>query len=167
MPPLSLMKLIAEDLKKDLEKRTGSKVFIVGSVRRQDQNPNDIDMLLTSNTNLETIKSIEGGPKRYKMMYKSVKVDLFVTPEEDLPFAMLHFTGSKLYNIRLRAKAKTAGYLLNQYGLFRRDTGKKVNRKFNSEYDIIKFIGGSYRTAKERNLKYGRVQNMQKTPSDT
>jgi DNA polymerase (family 10) len=39
-----------------------------------------------------------------------------------MPYAMLHFTGSKVHNIKMRAIAKEKGWLLNQHGLFDKDS---------------------------------------------
>lgn len=83
---------------------------------------------------------------------KFVRVDLFVAIGEALPFALYHHTGSKNYNIRTRALAKRKGWLLNQYGLFDRKTGKRLpgTSDFRTEKDITDFLGVTYRGPTDR-----------------
>jgi DNA polymerase (family 10) len=52
-------------------------------------------------------------------------IDVFLVPEESYPFALFHYTGSKTFNIRTRSYVKRNGMLLNQYGLYDSQTGKK------------------------------------------
>lgn len=47
------------------------------------------------------------------------RVDFRFIPELHFPAALLYFTGSKQFNIEMRAKAAAKGFLLNEYGLFR------------------------------------------------
>ncbi|VVB70862.1 DNA polymerase beta thumb [uncultured archaeon] len=81
-------------------------------------------------------------------MYQGVHVDLFLTDTSSLPFALLHHTGDKNYNIIVRNKAKHLGYKLNQYGLFKGD--EKIKKKFKSERQVIEFIGLTYKSPKDR-----------------
>jgi len=54
----------------------------------------------------------------------------------------LYLIGSGKFNIWLRSIAKRKGYLLNQYGLFKRENGKRVSSKEKEIFQIlnIKFI---------------------------
>jgi len=70
-----------------------------------------------------------------------IKVDLFVAAPEHRAFALLHYTGGREFNIRVRAHAKARGLLLNQYGLFSRQTGKRVAKKFATERSILSHLG--------------------------
>ena len=63
---------------------------------------------------------------------------------------MLHHTGSKTFNIKIRVHAKKMGLKLNQYGIFK--SNKKISKKFKSERDILSYIGVKYLTPKERKL---------------
>jgi len=49
--------------------------------------------------------------------YQGMKMDIRLC-EEELGPMMLHHTGSKELNIRMRAKAKVLGLKLNEYGLW-------------------------------------------------
>lgn len=84
----------------------------------------------------------EGNKSKY------MRMDLFKTTDEELPFAMLHWTGSKSFNIRVRAHAKKKGYKLNQYGLFNK-AGNKI--KASTEKEILSAIGVTYKPPELRN----------------
>ena len=80
-----------------------------------------------------------------------VRVDLFFAQPDELPYALFHYTGSRLYNIRTRARAKARGWRLNQYGLFT-ESGRRVrgSAQVRSERDIAALLGVSYRAPEER-----------------
>ena len=83
-------------------------------------------------------------PKRSKFRY--IQVDIRFVLEEEYPFALLYFTGSKQFNIYLRKMAKDKGYSLNEYGIKDMRTKNYLDRKkFKTESDIIKFIGGKFK----------------------
>lgn len=54
----------------------------------------------------------------------TVQVDLRVVPPESWGAALMYFTGSKEFNIRLRERSLRAGLTLNEYGLFPEDEDK-------------------------------------------
>lgn len=78
-----------------------------------------------------------------------IKIDLFKVERENEPFALLHHTGSKNFNIRVRAHAKKKGYILNQYNLTRLSDGKII-KGLKSERDILEYIGITYKKPEER-----------------
>ena len=43
--------------------------------------------------------------------------DLRVVSDEQFPYALAHFTGSKEHNVVMRRRAKERGLKLNEYGL--------------------------------------------------
>lgn len=107
-------------------------------------------------------RAVADGPSQPGGRAKYYAVDLFLATEEEKPFALFHFTGGRDYNIRVRAHAKRAGYILNQYGLFcanlsraarsskekrRRVPGSKAIK---TERDLARFLGVTYRPPKER-----------------
>ena len=108
------------------------------------------------------IKSLAINPKMHgeihaqyrAVLYKHLEVnftlDLFLVSEESLPFALFHYTGSKIFNIRTRAHVKRMGMLLNQYGLFDATTGKKVKSGIKTERDLFKYINVTYKSPKQR-----------------
>ena len=65
-----------------------------------------------------------------------VRVDIIVVPENSWYSALLHFTGSAIFNQKIRLYAKKLGYVLNEYGLFKNK--KKIT--INSEKDIFDIL---------------------------
>jgi apurinic endonuclease APN1 len=53
-------------------------------------------------------------------------LDVKVIPRPLLPFYKIHFTTGKEYSREIKADAKKKGYKLSQYGLFDRETGKRI-----------------------------------------
>lgn len=108
------------------------------------------------------IRSIIPNPKMQGEMHSQFKVilynppkvdillDLFLIPEESLPFALFHYTGSKQFNIRTRAYVKKMGMLLNQYGLYNSKTGKKINTDIKTERDLFNYLNITYKSPKQR-----------------
>ena len=142
--------------------------FVVGSLRRNISSLHDIDILviipdekrtneisLINCNNEINIKEIsKDGNKRKEIIIvaKDVnyKIDLYYTNRADKGYAMLHFTGPKSYNIRIRAYAKKKGWKLNQYGLFDVNTGKQVVYELKTEREIVSYLGVTYYLPSER-----------------
>lgn len=74
------------------------------------------------------------------------RLDIKFVPHESYYTALLHFTGSKEFNIRMRQHAKNMEYLLNEFGLYKRDVPVKIN----SEKDIFDKLGYEYVEPKDR-----------------
>lgn len=83
---------------------------------------------------------------------KHYRVDLFLSAKSAEPFALFHYTGSKIYNIRTRFHAKRQGWLLNQYGLFIAGTDRRVpgSTKIHTERELAKFLGVTFRPPTDR-----------------
>ena len=54
-------------------------------------------------------------------------LDIALYPDNVKQYAILYFTSGKVANQIMREKAKRLGYKLNEFGLFDRKTGKRVN----------------------------------------
>jgi DNA polymerase (family 10) len=67
---------------------------------------------------------------------------LRVVEREAFPFALLYFTGSKAHNIRLRARAQSLGYRLNEYGLFAGDDERSATCR--DEREVYRRLGLGY-----------------------
>lgn len=141
------------------------KTIIVGGLRRKSEYVKDIDLLVLLDKNqelgqisftngIQIISQSADGPKKksFKIMITDniIALDLFTCLKSDKPFAMLHHTGSKIFNIKSRVHANKLGLKLNQYGIFKND--KKISKKFKSERDILSYLGVKYLTPKDRNL---------------
>jgi len=108
---------------------------LCGSLRRRRETSKDIDILVSSANAQpimeafvklpEVLQIVGQGPTKSSivaaMHLDGVKVtlnaDLRVVTDEQFPFALLYFTGSKEHNIRMRQRAIDKGWLLNEYGL--------------------------------------------------
>jgi DNA polymerase/3'-5' exonuclease PolX len=56
--------------------------------------------------------------------HASRRLDIKVYPAEQYPTALLYFTGSAHFNRSMRSFAHISGFLLNDYGLFKRLTAE-------------------------------------------
>ncbi len=86
-------------------------------------------------------------------MVPRVQIDVFYATQKELPFALLHCTGSKEYLMRMRYIASLRGYKLNQYGIYKKDTGDDMvplSRRFRTEGDIQEYLGMKRRHPRER-----------------
>ncbi len=101
-----------------------------GSLRRHKEIIGDIDFLVSSKkpadiidlfTSLPGILSVsaKGETKASVILEGGIQADLRVVSDEEYPFALAYFTGSKEHNIVMRQRAIARGLRLNEYGLFR------------------------------------------------
>ena len=82
----------------------------------------DMEIVLQGKTKfIGLVKTGEQGIYRH--------IDIALYPIEVQPYAILYFTSGKVVNQIMREKAKKLGYKLNEFGLFDRKTGKKINIK--------------------------------------
>ena len=137
----------------ELSQQLNLSAGIYGSYMRQAAASSDIDLLITADVP-QYKQFIEELKKKYKMFFYHTgdniqnaiiqlkpkvygKIDIFRTDKAAEIPAILYLTGSGLFNIRMRAAAKRAGYTLNQNGLFK--AGKITNLKTERDYfDILK-----------------------------
>jgi DNA polymerase (family 10) len=105
---------------------------IAGSIRRKKEIVKDIDMLATSAqpeklmecfVNYQGVKDVvaKGDTKTSVVLNSGINADLRVVKDEEFPYALHHFTGSKEHNTVLRHRAKAMGIKMNEYGLFKGD----------------------------------------------
>ena len=77
------------------------------------------------------------------------KLDIFRAPSATSHAMLLYSTGSKDFNILMRQKAKAKKMLLNQDGLYDRESNTIITT--NSERDIFDAIEMEYKEPTERN----------------
>ena len=147
---------------------------IVGSYRRGAQSSGDIDVIITSDapsvfTNFIDllikqkiiIEVLSRGPTKCLVIAKipssnSVRrVDFLYTSHEEFPFAVLYFTGSKIFNTVMRHQAQSMGLTMNEHGLYTiqedgKKKGKKVDFQFHNEKDIFDYLNMEYKKPDER-----------------
>jgi DNA polymerase (family 10) len=100
---------------------------LCGSYRRECQRVGDLDYVVVVDNMQDFINSVHNiakevlalGPKRIRILLPSdLQVDFMMVDYKNYESAILHSTGSKIFNIKCRQKAKDKGYKLNEYGLF-------------------------------------------------
>jgi len=109
-----------------------------------------IDNLTTSinkhHQGFASFKNIPDLPKDYDKNMFNVKINVFrfdiiVVPIQNFYSALLHFTGSGDFNQKMRLHAKTLGYKLNEYGIYKinsKNIEKLIETK--SEKDIFDIL---------------------------
>ena len=163
---------------------------IVGSYRRGAQSSGDIDVIITSDspsvfTNFIDmlikqkiiLEVLSRGSTKCLVVAKipssdsARRVDFLYTSHEEFPFAVLYFTGSKIFNTVMRHQAQTIGLTMNEHGLYTiqedgKKKGKKVDFQFHNEKDIFDYLNMEYKKPEER--ADGRAviikSNEKKTP---
>ena len=150
-----------------------SSIEIVGSYRRGVKTSGDIDVIITDKNNKKAIlnKFISELKKEKILLHQLTdgktkimgisqlptkparRIDILYTSPTEYPFAILYFTGSKIFNTIMRQRALNMGYTLNEHGIYHMTDGKKsskVNIKFDTEADIFKFLNMKYRDPPDR-----------------
>ncbi len=146
---------------------------IVGSYRRGRPDSGDIDMLIrTTDAAVDAGKALAEYVKTLKAAgyIKEVlaqgehkclaicqmpgasaarRLDLLVTPPAEFPFAVLYFTGSDNFNVRMRQLALERGYTLNEHALTELKTKSPV-LGLKTERDIFAFLKMEWREPVER-----------------
>jgi NAD-dependent DNA ligase len=168
---ISLAKNISE--KSVVIKNDDISFEIVGSYRRGAQDSGDIDIIITGRSGLfykelidELIKNkiilhvLSRGPSKTLVIAKlpnkvvARRVDFLYAPPNEYAFAILYFTGSKVFNTVMRQKALDQGYTLNEHGICHltadRKKGQLVDQSFPSEKSIFDFLGMAYRAPIDR-----------------
>lgn len=146
-----VMKL-AEKLKKEL-KLFCRKIEIAGSIRRHEENPVDIDIVLIpkDKNKLEEFmkkkgKFVQGGEHESTWKVEGIKVELYYTTGDEWGAELLAYSGKKGSNIGLRMIAKKKGLKLTQHGLFKGK--KKIAGK--TEREIYSALGRPYKKPEDR-----------------
>ena len=150
---LDLVKKLVKQLKPFCRK-----IEIAGSIRREEKNPKDIDIVLVpkSEESKNEIKEflskkgkfIEGGSKEMTFKIEGIKVELYFSNSDEWGSMLLAFSGRKGSNIGLRIIARKKGFKLTRHGLFNRKTGKKIVSR--TEKEIYKKLGREYKEPRDR-----------------
>ena len=138
-------------------------IEIAGSYRRRLPQSNDIDILVASRGEAtgtllrevhENIRALDRagitfvdivalGKSKYSFIVRTseqiMSVDIILVAQSEFWAALLHFTGSQLFNIWLRELCKKNGFSLSQYGLRDLRTGEMINLE--SEEHIFRLMG--------------------------
>ncbi len=146
---------------------------VAGSLRRKKEVIGDIDILVsarssdaqkimkvfTSHSDVERILA-EGKTKSSVILKAGINCDLRVISDEQFPFALHYFTGSKEHNIRMRSIAKDMGIKMNEYGLFKGKAEKFL--PCSDEEEIFETLGLVY-VPPELREDMGEIEQAQKS----
>ncbi|OGJ15915.1 hypothetical protein A3K74_02340 [Candidatus Pacearchaeota archaeon RBG_13_33_26] len=130
------------------------RIEIVGSIRRKEKNPVDIDIVLIPKNRVKLEKFmktkarfIQGGEKKSRWRIEGVKVELYYTTPESWGATLLAYSSRFGAGIGLRVIAKRKGFKLNQYGLFNKQ-GKRIAGK--TEQEIYRALGREWKLPEKR-----------------
>jgi len=132
---------------------------ICGSYRRKRLTSGDIDVLVRQKeghnlqplykhlTDIGFLKArLAGAYDKYNGICefegRHCRIDLLLTKEKEFYPALVHFTGSGPFNVRVRFHANNHGYKLSNLGLFSRVTGEQIH--VSSEKEIFDILGYPY-----------------------
>ena len=171
-------------------KSNGSRFEICGSYRRECNDSGDIDVIITNDNNdsnvfgqlldwlkyekyiiddgflsrgdIKSLTIMDIYPEKENTIKR--RVDFFYTPPQEYAFAILYFTGSKIFNTVMRQRAVDMGYTLNEHGICYFNNGikgKKVEKEFLDEKSIFDFLNMKYKRPCER-IDYTSVESIEK-----
>jgi DNA polymerase (family 10) len=113
--------------------KTVQRVSIAGSLRRWKETVRDVD-LLASATDAAKVMDVfvkapgvsevigRGDTKTSVRLASGMQVDLRVVSDQQFPYALAYFTGSKEHNVAVRQAAQKKGLKVNEYGITRGST---------------------------------------------
>ena len=131
---------------------------LCGSIRRRKETVADLDILVSSANAApimdafvkisEVVEVLAQGPTKSSVLATMhvhgekvmLQADLRVVTDEQFPFALHYFTGSKEHNIRMRQRAIDRGLTLNEYAL----ANETKSVACQSEADIFAALGLEY-----------------------
>lgn len=134
------------------------RIALCGSLRRRRETIKDIDLLVSAKdagpimehfVALPGVAQIIGqGDTKSSVTFnigtdgnpQFLNADLRVVSDENFPFGLHHFTGSKEHNVAMRSRAQSMGFKLSEYGL----VGKKGNVSCKDEEGIFRALGLAY-----------------------
>jgi DNA polymerase (family 10) len=131
------------------------RVLVVGSIRRKEKNPKDIDIVIIPKNKEKLVdfmktkgKYLQGGEYESTWRIEGVKVELYYTVPEEWGAEILAYSSKKGSGIGLRVVARLKGMKLTQHGLFNRKTGRRIAGK--TEKEIYHALGRPYKKPEDR-----------------
>lgn len=103
------------------------------TIREMERRGYITDILALGNTKCLCVAQLPSGKAR--------RLDLLMTPAAEMPYAILYFTGSDLFNVAFRSHALEKGYTLNEHGMEPLHDTKPKPPPMKSERDIFDFLG--------------------------
>ena len=139
----------SEKFKKFLKKsKEIIRIEVAGSLRRHKEIVHDIDILISTKkskpiheafTHYPLVDQVlaKGETKSSVILKSGIQVDLRTVTDQEFPYALYYFTGSKEHNVATRTLAKRMGLKISEYGIFK---GKRLI-PCKDEADIFKVLG--------------------------
>jgi len=130
------------------------RIEYAGSLRRRKETVKDIDILIKSNNPSRIMNAFVKHPSVKEVIAKgstkasvlagerNIQIDLRVVKNESFGAALMYFTGSKQFNIKMRKLALKRGYKINEYGVFDEKKNKRLRGK--TENEIFSFMKMDY-----------------------
>lgn len=143
---------IAESMLENLRQHPDSlRVEIAGSYRRSKEVLHDIDFLVATPkpaemteyfSQLPEVDSVIvcGNTKASVRLANGLQCDLRAVSNEQFPFALQYFSGSKEHNVALRSRALKYGWSLNEYGFTPKDKTSPAAPAVKEEADIYRIL---------------------------
>lgn len=140
-----------------------AELTIAGSYRRKKNDSGDIDILINTpsvkNNSVYDkfmdvlfekgylLEELSRGPKKFMGICRiddglGRRIDIMYTKPQEYPFAILYFTGSMEFNVKMRGELLEKGLSLNEYGI--KKDKKNVKHGCKSERDVFKYLGYDY-----------------------
>jgi len=131
------------------------RIEVAGSLRRRKESVRDIDILVLSVqpakvmdafVTLPQVRSVNahGETKSSVLTKNGVQVDLRIVEPESFGAALLYFTGSKNFNVKLRQWAVKQSIKINEYGIYSEKGGKEKRLAGKTEEECFKVLGMPY-----------------------
>lgn len=146
-----------------------AELTIAGSFRRGKKTSGDIDVLIKTPsvknnsifnqfldklTESYMIETLSRGQKKFmgicKISELARRIDIMFTKPEEYPFAILYFTGSKEFNVKMRSELLEKDLSLNEYGITNLEDNKKVKHGCKTEMEVFEYLGYDYVHPHER-----------------
>ncbi len=126
------------------------RISLAGSLRRCQETVRDIDVLITSRkpdrvmdrfVREKFVAQVQAhGPTKSSIRTsQGTQVDLRVVDPAAFGAALVYFTGSKAHNIKIRTLANRKGLTINEYGVFREKSGRRIAGE--EEEDVYRALG--------------------------
>jgi DNA polymerase (family 10) len=130
------------------------RIEFCGSFRRSKETVGDIDFAIIAKDNGDVLtvfenmpgidKVIDSGDKKTSVWMGGVRIDCYLFTKDIFESGILHLTGSDEHNKQMRIYAIAKGWILSQYGLYKRDeedkrTGDRLDD--GTEKDIYRLLG--------------------------
>ena len=103
---------------------------MAGSLRRRRETIGDLDIVVSTRDAAALMQRVvklpiaqevisHGETKTSVRLPNGMQLDLRAVHDDEFPYTLHHFTGSKEHNIAMRARAQSQGLKINEYGLWR------------------------------------------------